>query len=135
MYTMLRDGRSVGGGFVRDVAVGQIIEMMVGRSLTEQFPHVAHAIGEPILHVTDLTGDKAPRGVNLTLRRGEILGIAGMVGAGRTEFLRTLFGLDPVRRGEVTIRAYRGTRSTPRRRIEQGFGFLSENRKEEGLAL
>ena len=134
-FTVLRDGRSVGGGPVRDFSIEQIIEMMVGRSLTEQFPRVPHSLGEPILQVTDLTGDRAPLGVNLMLRRGEILGIAGMVGAGRTEFLRTLFGLDPVRRGEVMVRAYRGTRSTPRRRIEQGFGFLSENRKEEGLAL
>jgi ribose transport system ATP-binding protein len=134
-FTVLRDGRSVGGGSVRDFTIEQIIEMMVGRSLTEQFPHVPHTIGEPILQVKDLTGDKAPLGVDLTLRRGEILGIAGMVGAGRTEFLRTLFGLDPVRRGEVTVRAIHGIWSTPRGRIAQGIGFLSENRKEEGLAL
>jgi ribose transport system ATP-binding protein len=134
-FTVLRDGRSVGGGAVRDFAVGRIIELMVGRSLPEQFPRVPHALGEPVLRVTDLAGERAPNGVNLTLRRGEILGVAGIVGAGRTEFLRALFGLDPVRRGEVTVRAYRGARATPRGRIEQGFGYLSENRKDEGLTL
>ncbi len=134
-FTVLRDGVSVGGGTVREFRVEQIIEMMVGRSLTEQFPRVPHSLGDPILEVTDLAGAHAPAGVTFQLRRGEILGIAGIVGAGRTELLRTLFGLDPVRRGEVTVRAFRGTRSTPRRRIEEGMGFLSENRKEEGLAL
>jgi len=96
---------------------------------------VPHALGEPILRIADLAGERAPGGVNLTLRRGEILGVAGIVGAGRTEFLRALFGLDPVRGGEVTVRAYRGARATPRGRIAQGFGYLSENRKEEGLTL
>jgi ribose transport system ATP-binding protein len=134
-FTVLRDGRSVGGGAVRDFAACRIIEMMVGRSLTEQFPRVPHAVGGPVLEVSDLVGDGVPRGVSLTLHRGEILGIAGIVGAGRTELLRVLFGLDPVRRGEVTVRAFRGARATPRERIEQGVGLLSENRKEEGLAL
>ena len=134
-FTVLRDGRSVGGGTVRDFAVEQIVELMVGRNLAEQFPRVPHTLGPPILQVTELTGEQAPRGVTLTLRRGEILGIAGIVGAGRTELLRTLFGLDPVRRGEVTVRAFVGGRATPRRRIQQGFGYLSEDRKDEGLAL
>jgi ribose transport system ATP-binding protein len=134
-FAVLRDGRNVGGGNVRDFAIEEIIELMVGRSLIEQFPRIPHAIGEPVLHIRELTGDRAPLGVNLTLRRGEILGIAGMVGAGRTEFLRTLFGLDPVRRGEVTVGVYHGIGTTPRRRITQGLGFLSEDRKGEGLAL
>jgi ribose transport system ATP-binding protein len=134
-FTVLRDGRSVGGGAVRDFAVGRIIELMVGRSLAEQFPRVPHEVGEPVLDVSDLAGERAPRGVSFRLRRGEILGVAGMVGAGRTEMLRALFGLDPVRRGTVTVRAYRGGRATPRRRIEQGVGLLSEDRKGEALAL
>jgi ribose transport system ATP-binding protein len=78
-----------------------------------------------------------PRGVSLSLRRGEILGIAGVVGAGRTELLRAVFGLDPVRRGEVVVRTASGGggRAAPGRRIAQGLGMLSEDRKEEGLAL
>ena len=88
--------------------------------------------------MTDLTGDELPRGVDLTLHRGEILGVAGIVGAGRTELLRAVFGLDPVRRGRVVVLAHSarsaaGDAAAAHRR--QGLGLLSEDRKEEGLAL
>jgi ribose transport system ATP-binding protein len=79
---------------------------------------------------------RLPRRANLTLRRGEILGIAGLVGAGRTEMLRAVFGLDPVRSGTVTLAAMGDvTGQSPRQAIRRGLGFLSENRKEEGLLL
>jgi ribose transport system ATP-binding protein len=122
-FTVLRDGRSVGGGLVADFAREHIIEMMVGRSLSDQFPRVPHAVGEPVLELNDLFGRKLPRGVSLTLRRGEILGVAGIVGAGRTEMLRAVYGLDPVRCGRVVVTALHGV------------GLLSEDRKGEGLAL
>jgi ribose transport system ATP-binding protein len=139
-FTVLRDGQSVGGGAVADFALEHIIELMVGRRLTEQFPHVPHAPGAPILELTDLWGVDLPRGVSLTLHRGEILGIAGIVGAGRTELLRAVFGLEPVRRGRVRVLAVAGRAgaegsATPGQRIAQGLGLLSEDRKEEGLAL
>jgi ribose transport system ATP-binding protein len=138
-FTVLRDGQSVGGGPVAAFSRDRIIELMVGRSLSEQYPHVPHALGEPVLELTDLAGVELPRGVSLTLHRGEILGLAGIVGAGRTEFLRAVFGLDPVRRGAVVVRTLgrepKATAGTPRRRIEQGLGLLSEDRKQEGLAL
>jgi len=136
-FTVLRDGQSVGGGTVSQFSPEKIIELMVGRSLTDQFPRVPHSIGEPILELADLAGRELPRGVNLKLHRGEILGIAGIVGAGRTEMLRAIFGLDPVRQGQVVVAAYSGgsSRVTARRRIDQGMGMLSEDRKSEGLAL
>jgi ribose transport system ATP-binding protein len=134
-FTVLRDGRSVGGGSVKEFARERIIEMMVGRSLTEQFPRVPHTLGAPVLDLKDLAGQELPQGVSLTLHRGEILGIAGIVGAGRTELLRAVFGLDPVRRGQVTVKTVSGSSVSPRRRIEQGVGLLSEDRKTEGLAL
>ncbi len=135
-FTVLRDGRSVGTARVGEVEMGRIIEWMVGRSLDEQFPRVPHAIGAPVLELTDLAGEELPRGVSLSLRRGEILGIAGIVGAGRTELLRAVFALDPVRGGEVRVLLGRGKgRGGPRGRIEQGLGLLSEDRKGEGLAL
>jgi ribose transport system ATP-binding protein len=137
-FTVLRDGRSVGGGRVQDFTAGHIIEMMVGRPLAEQYPRVPHTVGAPILELTDLTGGRLPEGVNLTLHRGEVLGLAGIVGAGRTELLRAVFGLDPVRRGAVKVAgvgvSLRGG-ALPRRRIAAGLGFLSEDRKQEGLAL
>ncbi len=135
-FTVLRDGRSVGGGLVRDFTPDRIIEMMVGRSLTEQYPRVSHTIGEAVLEVRGLEGRKLPRGVDLTLRRGEVLGLAGIVGAGRTELLRAVFGLDPVRRGSVRVAHLAApSRAGPRERIREGLGLLSEDRKLEGLAL
>ncbi len=134
-FTVLRDGQSVGGGSVRDFSPGRIIELMVGRSLTEQFPRVPHAAGEPVLVLDGVAGRPLPLGVSLTLHRGEVLGLAGIVGSGRTELLRAVFGLEPVRAGRVVVKHVASARATARRRIEQGVGLLSEDRKEEGLAL
>jgi ribose transport system ATP-binding protein len=135
-FTVLRDGRSVGGGAVSDFAPERILSLMIGRQLAEQYPRMPHQIGDPVLEVKDLAGRALPRGVSLTLHRGEILGVAGIVGAGRTELLRAVFGLDPVRRGEVIVRTTGvAAGSTPRDRIQQGVGLLSEDRKSEGLAL
>ena len=134
-YTVLRDGRSVATGPLAGVRLGQIIAAMVGRELTEMFPRVPHERGEPVLDLTALAGARLPRRADLTLHRGEVLGIAGLVGAGRTELLRAIFGLDPVRSGEVRIARVVAGRGTPSRRIAQGLGLLSEDRKGEGLAL
>jgi ribose transport system ATP-binding protein len=135
-FTVLRDGRSVGGGLVRDFTPERIIELMVGRSLTEQYPRVPHTVGEAVLEVRGLEGRRLPRGVELTLRRGEVLGLAGIVGAGRTELLRAVFGLDLVRRGSVRVSHLPApSRAGPRERIREGLGLLSEDRKLEGLAL
>jgi ribose transport system ATP-binding protein len=134
-FTVLRDGRSVGGGSMSAFSQEGIIELMVGRSLTEQFPRVPHTAGPPVLDLARLSGAELPRGVSLTLHRGEVLGIAGIVGAGRTELLRAVFGLDPVRSGRVTVNAVDVTGAGLRRRLGLGLGLLSEDRKAEGLAL
>jgi ribose transport system ATP-binding protein len=133
-FTVLRDGMAVGGGVVSEVSRERVIEQMVGRKLDEQYPRVPHAIGEPVLRVSGLSGDVAPNSASFILRRGEILGIAGVVGAGRTELLRALFGLDAVKSGEVVVKAVAGPASAALR-IAQGVGLLSEDRKLEGLAL
>ena len=80
------------------------------------------------------TGGRASR-IDLTLRRGEILGLAGLVGAGRTELLRAVYGLDPIVSGRVTVAGYSGRKRLPADRLVQGIGLLSENRQAEGLAL
>jgi ribose transport system ATP-binding protein len=134
-YSVLRDGRSVASGPVPGTSIANIIEQMVGRSLGELFPSVAHAIGPAVLEVRQLAGAPLPLGVDLTLHRGEILGIFGLIGAGRTELLRTLFGLAPVRSGEVRVHAVLSTHTAPGQRIREGVGMLSEDRKQEGLAL
>ena len=134
-FTVLRDGLAVGSGAVGEVSRDRIIEMMVGRAVEEQYPRIAHTRGEPVLEVTDLAGSKLPRSASLTLHRGEFFGIAGIVGSGRTEMVRAVFGLDPVRRGSVRVHAVVNTTATPATRIDQGVGMLSEDRKDEGLSL
>jgi ribose transport system ATP-binding protein len=132
--TVLRDGKVVGSRPVAAITTEQIIALMVGRKVEELYPCSARRPGEVILEIEDLAGFQKPESASLQLRRGEVLGIAGLVGAGRTELLRTLFGLEPVRRGRIRLGVYTGPAS-PMRRWMQGAGFLSEDRKEEGLAL
>ena len=134
---VLRDGRTVGGGKMRDLSIPQIINLMVGREIDELFPKVPHEPGEEILRIENLEGVKLPLGVSLQIRRGEVFGIAGLVGAGRTELLRAVFGLDRVRSGSVRMASvFRDlvASANPGNRWKAGIGYVSEDRKEEGLA-
>ena len=102
-YTVLRDGETVASGEMPGADLHQIIHHMVGRELEEIYPEIPHQIGEPILRLKNLAGKRRPQDATLTLHRGEILGLAGLIGAGRTETLRTLFGLDPLHSGQITL--------------------------------
>jgi ribose transport system ATP-binding protein len=133
-FTVLRDGKSVGTGDTANVANDQIIAQMVGRSVGELYPRSARQAGEVALEVANLAGKARPQSASLQLRRGEVVGIAGLVGAGRTEFLRALFGLDAILSGSVTIKEFSGA-ARPAQRWDQGLGLVSEDRKTEGLAL
>lgn len=132
-YTVLRDGRTVGSGPLADSTEDELVSLMVGRSVADLFPTRPHTLGPPVLSLTSLSGRHLPRDVSLELRRGEILGIAGLVGAGRTELLRCLFGLDAIVSGRVTVAAATPRRS-PRGMIAAGVACVSEDRKGEGLA-
>ncbi len=132
--TVLRDGKVVGGSAVDAITTDEIVALMVGRQVEELYPRSARQAGEVILEIDDLAGLEKPISASLKLRRGEVLGIAGLVGAGRTELLRSLFGLEPVKRGRIRLGVYTGPAS-PVKRWMQGAGLLSEDRKEEGLAL
>ena len=134
-YTVLRDGCSVGSGSIEGTPMAAIIAQMIGRELRDLFPRVPREAGAVVLEVTALAGRPLPVRADLTLKRGEVLGIAGLVGAGRTELLRAIFGLDAVRAGDVRVLGVSSRKTTPSRRIREGLGFLSEDRKEEGLAL
>ena len=102
---------------------------MVGRALEDLYPRSARTSGGTVLEVNDLE----PGSATFALRRGEVLGVAGLLGAGRTRLLRTIFGLEPVKSGRVTVAAYSGP-ATPHQRWQQGLGMLSEDRGGEGLA-
>lgn len=132
--TVLRDGQSVGGGTMTGSSADQIVALMAGRQVDHLFPHSPRQPGEVALEVTDLAGLVLPTSASLTLRRGEVVGIAGLAGAGRTELLRAIFGLDVVRRGVIRVGAFVGSCS-PTARLAQGVGFMSEDRKREALAL
>jgi ribose transport system ATP-binding protein len=132
-YTVLRDGRSVGEGRIESASVQEIVRLMVGRDIQEMFPRSKRERGEVVLAVQGLGGRRLPRSASFELRRGEVLGVAGLMGAGRTEMVRAIFGLDPVRSGKVRVFAFVGP-AAARERLRQGAGLLSEDRKREGLA-
>jgi ribose transport system ATP-binding protein len=133
-FTVLRDGQTVGTGITRETPVERIIALMVGRDVDELYPRTSRMPGEVILEVKDLAGEGKPTAASLALHRGEVFGVAGLVGAGRTELLRSIFGLAPVRRGDIRVAAYSGA-APPHKRWAQRVGMVSEDRKAEGLAL
>jgi ribose transport system ATP-binding protein len=137
-FTVLRDGSSVASGAIGDATNDELIAYMVGRPASGLFPARARrAVGDVALSVRGLASPPRLREASFDLRRGEVFGIAGLLGSGRTELVRALFGLDTPTAGTVTIRgndapARRGSASE---RVHQGVGYLSEDRKGEGLAL
>jgi ribose transport system ATP-binding protein len=136
-YTVLRDGKMVATGLIRDVTMGSLIEKMIGRAVSALYPPRTRRISDEILAVKDLRGASVPAGISFKLRKGEILGIAGLVGAGRSETVRCLFGLDKGKDGAVSLRGRSDVKAewlTPPRALGLGMDLLSENRKEEGLA-
>ena len=134
-FLVLRDGTSVGGGAMSEADEGALIKLMVGREVSELFPRIAHELGAPVLEVQALAGRSLPVEASFSLRAGEILGIFGLVGSGRTETLRTLFGLDAASAGTVLLHGKPLTCRSPRASLAAGIGMVSEDRKEEGLAL
>lgn len=134
-YSVLRDGRSVGEGVIAETPLEEIVRLMVGREIRELFPRSTRERGEVVLVVEGLRGRVVPRSASFELRRGEVLGIAGLMGAGRTEMVRAIFGLDPVRSGRIRVGAHLGLGvARPRARLRQGMGLLSEDRAHEGIA-
>lgn len=135
--TVMRDGTAVKTLNTKDTSRQEIIRLMIGRSLNETYPAKKTVTYEetPALEVRHLTNSKI-RDINFKLYKGEILGIAGLVGAGRTEILRALFGADPITSGEVLINGKPfDIKNNPRRAIEHGISLVPEDRKRQGLHL
>jgi ribose transport system ATP-binding protein len=134
--TVLRDGRYVSTHGFADTTVDEIVERMVGRSLDDKFPPATRVpTGEVLMSVSGLTREGAFRDVGFELRRGEILGFAGLMGAGRTEVARAIFGADPVDAGRVCLGDKTLAIGSPVDAIAHGIAYLSEDRKAHGLAL
>ena len=133
--TVLRDGRSVGTLDIASVTMNELVARMVGRDLTEHFPKQRVAPGEVVLRVEGVTREGVLHDISFELRRGEVLGLAGLMGAGRTELARVLFGADRMDAGRVWLRGQRVHIRSPRQAVQHGLGFLTEDRKRQGLVL
>lgn len=133
---VLRDGEKVGEGRTQDLGVPQMIRLMVGRNLEGLYPlRTSSPTSEAVLEARDLSQSGVIEGINLRLYRGEVLGIFGLMGSGRSELARILFGLDPFERGEIRVGETVFVKPNPRARIQAGMAFVTENRREEGLLM
>lgn len=132
----LRDGEVVGSGPRAEFTVDRLISLMVGRSIEQLYPARTTKPGaEPALEARHVSQPGVVKDVSFTVRRGEVVGIAGLMGSGRTELARILFGLDPMRSGEVRLEGAPIHALPPRARIKRGLAFLTENRRDEGLCM
>jgi ribose transport system ATP-binding protein len=136
-FTVLRDGRSVATGEIAGTSDDELIAKMVGRTQQNLFPERKATTQETILEVRNLVAPPLLKDASFDLRRGEILGIAGLMGSGRTPLLRAIFGLESPESGTISVNegALTGRRATPAMRLIEGLGYLSEDRKGEGLTL
>ncbi len=132
---VLRDGQYVGTRDADGVTRDEIIEMMVGRSLDNEFPEQTRALGKIRLEVQGLSRGSVVKDVSFNVRAGEILGVAGLVGAGRTETVRLLFGADKPDAGSIMLDGKRLKIQSPRQSIAKGICLLTEDRKGQGLVL
>jgi len=134
--TVMRDGQYVATVDTRDATIDQIIRMMVGRTIYEAAPEIPEVVDpNVVLEVQGLSRGRAVRNVSFSLRRGEILGFAGLVGAGRTEVARAVFGADRPDTADIRVHGKAARINSPGDAVRQGIGYLSEDRKRYGLAL
>jgi ABC-type sugar transport system ATPase subunit len=133
--TVLRDGKNAGTKYISDTSKEELIRMMVNRELRELYPKRKAKKGEEILRVENLSSEGKLKNINFTLYRGEILGIGGLLGSGRTELARALFGADKIDDGDLFIKQAHVKIKSPGDAINHGIGFLTEDRKSQGLVL
>ena len=133
--TVMRDGVSVATRPVKEYSMEQIVRDMVGRSITEFYPDRRNKPGEVLLEVKHFEQPGVFHDINFNLRKGEILGFAGLMGSGRTEIMRAVFGVDPHAGGELVFKGEPLKITKPEDAIKAGLGFVTENRKTEGLIL
>ena len=132
---VLRDGQDMGDKPVKEVSENELIRMMVGREISQRFPAKTNSPGEPLLEVRNLTRGKYVKDVSFTVRRGEVFGIAGLVGAGRSELVRLIFGADKKDGGEILMNGQKVDIKSPRDAIRNGIYLVPEDRKKQGLIL
>ncbi|MFD4927611.1 sugar ABC transporter ATP-binding protein [Peribacillus butanolivorans] len=133
--TVMRDGKTVDTKRIKDTNFDEVVQKMVGRELEDRFPHREAHLGEVVLDVKGLTKKGLFEDIHFAVRKGEIVGVAGLMGAGRTEIMRALFGVDQIDSGEITVEGKKVSIRKPTDAVRYGLAFITENRKEEGLIL
>lgn len=133
--TVMRDGQTISSKPVGETTMSQIVKDMVGREISEYYPIRTVTPGEEVFRVEHLTQPGVFQDVSFSVKKGEIFGVAGLMGAGRTEIMRALFGVDPHKEGKVYLHGKEINIKNPLDAIREGFGFITENRKTEGLIL
>lgn len=133
--TVMRDGQTISSRPTEETNMDQIVGDMVGRVMSEYYPARTNVPGDEVFRVEGFTQPGVFQDISFNLRRGEILGVAGLMGAGRTEIMRAIFGVDPHESGKLYFEGKEIHIKNPGDAIRQGFGFITENRKTEGLIL
>ncbi|WP_273853778.1 sugar ABC transporter ATP-binding protein [Guptibacillus spartinae] len=133
--TVMRDGKTVDTTSIPDTSFDEVVRKMVGRELNDRFPERAPKPGETMLEVKGLARKGVFQNVNFSVKSGEIVGVSGLMGAGRTEVMRTIFGLDGKYTGDIYINGKKVVIKNPSQAVQLGLGFITEDRKEEGLVL
>jgi rhamnose transport system ATP-binding protein len=131
--TVLRDGAQVGTRLVAETSSAELVQMMVGRQIESLFPKVAAPVGAPVLEVRDLVRRPMTRRISLTVRAGEILGLAGLVGSGRSELAQTIFGVTPAESGQILVSGEPVQIRSPGRARALGIAYVPEDRATQGL--
>lgn len=133
--TVMRDGAYISTTSIADTTPAELVRQMVGRDVTELFPKQDAVIGEPLLEVEGLTSPGVFHDISLTVRSGEIVGLAGLVGAGRSEVARAVFGVDGYRDGRVRVKGKQIARSRPTEAMRAGLALVPEDRRKQGLVI
>lgn len=133
--TVLRDGKYIATKNVKDVQVSDLVTMMVGRNIEDMFERTYQTRGKEALRVEDVKCGKRLRGASISVHTGEIVGLAGLVGAGRTELARAIFGVDPIDSGKVFVFGKEVHPTSPAQMVQAGISLLPEDRKNQGLCL
>ena len=133
--TILRDGQYVDSRYIKDINMDDVVQMMIGREIGERYPHRDVKIGEEVIRVENLSSGKKFHDVSFSVKAGEVLGVAGLMGAGRTEIMQAIFGNLPTDSGKIYIDGKEVSIKNPRQAIANGIGFITEDRKTEGLLL
>ena len=133
--TVMRDGKTVDTKPISETSFDEVVRKMVGRELTDRFPERSPKLGETMLEVKGLSRKGVFENVSFSVRSGEIVGVSGLMGAGRTEIMRTIFGLDGKYTGDILLNGKPVVIKSPHQAVQLGLGFITEDRKEEGLVL